>query len=602
MRGKQKVQRALRVVGTGLVFCLCAAAGPTNESPFESLDTRPENASLAQEAAALANEARVNLDEALMKLGGDQLAGFNPAKVRDAHINARKIERLADQFLILGEPAGVDFKLRADQLHVRVGEVVRATRRHASLSSKIAQDRGTAMKAAAAKAQRISAIRTLAQQEKWEEAEDHLYEIVDEVSSMSIWYQHQDQVKMLQPFLAAQSAVDKAMKEQRVKAAQEAMAKSIEEQLPDFDSLLSQMKSAADSVRTTGAADVGGQMLSGPQLMARYGDDWRTVQVAAVQCRALNLARQGATDGQAVGSADQLHARLEQFSGDMATALVALIEADAEQAPEAEVRQRYLAYLPVVGALLAQSPQGSLANQSAPALEQLATRSPGLAAEVETYRGATDELLRWRRRVAAAYAASRTGDFPPHWERYKQAAAEERDLLPLAPATSPTPKAGLPVPAGNVLQNLGTTLIGKTVTAERFYGLPTSRKIDISHCANRAVFQVDVGDHLDAELEVLRTELLVGGSNDPLTLAAAAALATAERGDLVAVGGTYQQVALDGLVSRFGQLRTSAWPMAFSEDVLADPATVDDPLKQVLMRFTLKPAWLQHEYMFVELD
>jgi hypothetical protein len=458
------------------------------------------------------------------------------------------------------------------------------------------------MKMASSRAQRLPAIGTLANQGKWAEAEQNLYKIVDEVSSMSIWYQHQDQVKMLKPFLAAQNAVDEAMKKQRVKAAQDALATSIEAQLPDLDNLLSQLRSAADSVRTTGGADFEGENLTGPQLMARFGDEWRRVQVAAMQCRALNLARQGATDGQSVKSVDELHTRLERFSADMATALVALIEADAEQAPEGEVRQRYLAYLPTVGAMLAQSPQGSLANQAAPALERLAARSPGLAAEVETYRGATDDLLRWRRRVAAAYAASRQGDFPPHLERYRQAAAEEKHLSPLMPATSPTPKAGLPVPASQILQNLGTTLVGKTVTAQRFYGLPKSKKIDISQYANRTVFQVNVGDQLDAELEVLRAELLVGGAGQPLSLAAATALATAERGDLVAVGGTYERAAVDGLVSRFSQLSTSAWPMAFGEDVLVDPATVNGPLRQVLMRFVLKPAWLQHEYMFVHLD
>jgi len=145
-------------------------------------------------------------------------------------------------------------------------------------------------------------------------------------------------------------------------------------------------------------------------------------------------------------------------------------------------------------------------------------------------------------------------------------------------------------------------LVGKTVTAQRFHGLPTSKKIDISHYANRSVFQVNVDDRLDAELEVLRAELLVTDASLPLTLAAAAAVTTAERGDLVAVGGSYEQVVLDGLVSRFSQLRTSAWPMAFSEKAWDDAATVDEPLKQVLMRFVLKPAWLQHEYMFVEVD
>jgi len=172
-------------------------------------------------------EARANLEDAAMKLGNNQLAGFKPAKIRDAHIAARKIGRLADQLLILGEPAGADFQLRVEELDRQISDVIKEALKHSSVTAGIARDRAVAMKTASSRAQRLPAIGTLAKQGTWEEAERNVYKIIDEVSSMSIWYQYEDRVKMLKPFVVVQTAIDKAMKKQRVKVAQDALEKAV---------------------------------------------------------------------------------------------------------------------------------------------------------------------------------------------------------------------------------------------------------------------------------------------------------------------------------------------------------------------------------------
>jgi hypothetical protein len=110
-----------------------------------------------------------------------------------------------------------------------------------------------------------------------------------------------------------------------------------------------------------------------------------------------------------------------------------------------------------------------------------------------------------------------------------------------------------------------------------------------------------VGHQLNAEIEVLKAELLLDDSLPPLSLPAATALVTAERGDLVALGGNIRLVAIDAVVTRFRDLNPPLWPLALAE-FDTDGAIRERPLSQVLFRYTVEPAWLQHEYLFARVS
>jgi hypothetical protein len=355
---------------------------------------------------------------------------------------------------------------------------------------------------------------------------------------------------------------------------------------------VSQVKTAAEAVRSNGMADFDGEMLSGPQLVQRYGEQWKSTMVVLMQCRALNAARAGAPEGESLPAADELKDKAAKFADQVALALVTLIEADAEQVPEQQTREHYLAYLPVVGLLNTLSQEDKLAEAASPALDQLAARSSVLASEVEAYRAATDDLLRWRRRTAQAYADREEENFPTAQKQLVEACSGQRSLRDAQ-------KTGLrDFPVWSILETVSPKIIDQPVRAGQLTGLPTgSKKIAVNPFTDRTLVQCAVADHLDAELALLKTELLVDGSSPPLSLAAATALATAERGDLVAVGGNVEQVAVDAVITRFRDLSQSLWPLALS-DFQNDAATTANPLKQILFRFTIQPVWLQHEYLF----
>jgi hypothetical protein len=286
----------------------------------------------------------------------------------------------------------------------------------------------------------------------------------------------------------------------------------------------------------------------------------------------------------------------------MVAALVSLIEADAEQAAEGEVRERYAAYLPVVALLAAVSEDNALTAAALPALERLAQRSADLVGQIESYRAATDDLLRWRRRTAASYAKVHAPKFPALSDKLAEAVGTDNNLRTMFPETTGRSSAcGLVQPAPVVMEALSAKLVGQTVATPPLVGTATSQRMVASACRSRDFVQLAVKDALQSELALLRAELLLGDSAEPLTLAAAAAVATAQRGDLVAAGGRIDSMTMEALLRRFAELSPLAWPVAANGSPPVEPVG-SNPLRQVMFRCGIEPDWLQHEYFFVNVD
>ncbi len=602
MRERRTTWPIGRLLFPGVAACVLLApntgvsAGPTNEDPDVALDAGPENEERIVKAVSEEQSQRRAMQNVALKARAKKWTTSFTGTVCETHIMAREMDRLGGQLIIAGEPAGSDLKARAAYLKELVDGAVKDARRIPDMSLKLQRDKKSKMAQAEARARRIPAITSLANRDKWEEAEKNLYNSLDEISAIALWYYVADRAKMLSPFETTRKKIDEEMAKRRTEAAQAAMQSEIEARLPDLDGLVSQVKTAAEAVRSNGMADFGGEMLSGPQLVQRYGQQWKSTMVVLMQCRALNAARAGAPDGNSLQAADDLKDKTAKFSDQMALALVTLIEADAEQVPEQQAREHYLAYLPVVGLLNTLSQKGKLAEVALPALDRLAARSSVLVSEVDAYRAATDDLLRWRRRTTQAYADREEENFPTAKEQLADASSGERSLRDAQ-------KNGLDdFPVWAILETLSPEIIDQPVRAGQLTGLPTgSKKIAVNPFKDRTLVQCAVADHLDAELALLKTELLVDGSSPPLSLAAATALATAERGDLVAVGGNITQVAVDAVITRFRDLSQSLWPLALSE-FQNDTATDDHPLEQILFRFTIRPVWLQHEYLFARME
>ena len=104
-----------------------------------------------------------------------------------------------------------------------------------------------------------------------------------------------------------------------------------------------------------------------------------------------------------------------------------------------------------------------------------------------------------------------------------------------------------------------------------------------------------------AVIAALRTDLLVTDQTPPLSLAAAVAIDSAERGDAVTLGGTVSGLHLEGLITRFAGLPDTLWALETLTMSRANMKLDSGLLPNVVVRFELQPRWAQHEYFFSDL-
>jgi hypothetical protein len=84
-----------------------------------------------------------------------------------------------------------------------------------------------------------------------------------------------------------------------------------------------------------------------------------------------------------------------------------------------------------------------------------------------------------------------------------------------------------------------------------------------------------------------------------LSLAAAAALESARRGDFASAGGTIRAYHLESVLARFGNLPQSAWVLSRLGELPPEP-NPNSLSRHVLARFDVTPLWIRHEYFFAE--
>jgi hypothetical protein len=238
-----------------------------------------------------------------------------------------------------------------------------------------------------------------------------------------------------------------------------------------------------------------------------------------------------------------------------------------------------------------------LADAVSGPLQELAAKSATFAAEVNAYRRATGELLRWRARVAAAEAKAMRSEYPASDEVVQAAAMTPQDGPGLITDQSPAlGEARLRSPAPAAMALLLEKLLARKLTVSKIAALD-SAPLCVAVYRNRHYATLPRASTEEA-IRRLKADLHVADQLPPLSLAAAAAIASAERGDFAATGGTVEDVFLEGLVPRFATLvpaTASLVPLGrLPDESPPDGRRID----HVLLRLVLRPAWVQHRYFF----
>ena len=448
----------------------------------------------------------------------------------------------------------------------------------------------------------VSALGRLAEQEQWEQAEENLYEIIDHIDELAVWYDRHKQSAAFEPYGAARSAIEEAMLKKREAEYTAQIEGDLELAQPDFETYVSKLEAAGQNLGDNGQTLYGETPMSGPQVITAWVEDWRKLHWHVQQTRALQnaLFRLSGDTSQQVGTLDREYSAA---IGDAYQAISVMIATDTNRVDAVAAGELHAAYVAALAPLEGLTGDDFLDNIT-PALERLADRAPAYKQQVEAYRLATEDYLRWCERVAAedaAYLGSK--DFPHFDTALAPAIRQQEDdstTLPglLTEHDDTAARARLLSAFPPVRDRLEADLPGMMVSFRGGIGLGESG-MSLVQYADRCVSVLTLPESWNESVEELEAGLLVDESHPPLTLQAAAALASARRGDMTTLGATIGGVKLRGVTPFFAIL-----PEAGS-DITPLSGTQGgspnrDSIAEIMLRFTLRPHWIQHRYFVVQ--
>ncbi|MDA1048886.1 MAG: hypothetical protein O3C40_00185 [Planctomycetota bacterium] len=609
------LNRTLTLPLVALLHMICAStasANPNHQDAEAALAAhgggaaKELHAKAASLYAAAAQETRTQL-EAVANGRGARLSGKAIGQTRQ---KLRQIERLGPQLEIYGEPAGADFRWRFPYLATpQWWDVVTPFAATPSSQNFVNSIRLAIQKQTPARMKTLESIQKMVAEQKWQAAEDELYGLFDRLEVGICFLSNQERQQIYAPFGEVQAAIDTAMRRIRSQEAAQLLGQSRAQQTPDFTSHITAIREATASIATAGQANWDGEQVAGPQLVEKIGVRWTEVHVACLRCRALDWAMQplfqmagdNATKISPDPTSEMLQRDYSQFSAAVIESISSLLRADAARVAGDDAAQLYVDYLNSIAPLARQVADGNAVRAWDAALRQLAAKSPVFNDEVQAYDEATREMLRWRARTAASIAQARSGEFQTLDKHLYEATVSKSPFLGLFPERPDGQLAPRLLAAAPAIMTVATPrLMGKRATAFDVVRVSPTSSSAIARYRTRTYANVPAGLDLSDQISALKSELMIGAQSPALTLATATSVHSAQRGDLAAVGGDIVGHHLEGLITRFAALPTAA-SVIVPLGILPVEDIKQPLLPQMLMRFDLKPAWVQHEHFCSDL-
>ncbi len=520
------------------------------------------------------------------------------------HISLRQLRRTALDLQMHGEPAGFDFELRAGRLDEPLMKAVgqlKSSQAGVGQINKIRQYLSTP-RTRQARDRVCAEVKQLMQKQQVLLAYDKLHQTLDEWKSMTIFLEDREPANDLGQLDDLEFMLRSRQKLFRQQI-REALTTAGNTRQPDMKVLADGIVASADALRTSATVAVDGQTLSGPEYVEHAANAWRKVHLAALHCRAIDWARRVSipsmphmTEVREPYWIDE--GQYSRFVDETVKGLAAIIEADAERAQGPEAAKLYSQYVEVLAPLAAQLEGDKLTSAIEAALEKLASKSPDFHKEVEAYRESTDELLRWRERVAASVAEARAAEFPSSDELLLKSLGSRQGVRGLLDEKQPNLRLARLIGSVPEIMPVATQeTLDKQVLVRNVVGLPGGKigiaRYDARHYSTVAAYRAT------DEIQRLKQDLLITEQLPPLTLRAAIAVDSAERGDFVAVGGVVRGIHLEGLIPRFATLPEGGLSMLALGPLPVEPKQ-EALLNHVLVRLDVAPSWINHRFFFAD--
>lgn len=600
----QNIRACATATGAALAIGLCGAiavANPSSSEPMKPLDIH--NLTNADPVFKTAE----NLFSTL--LTDIQAISKNPARasgkiLSESYARFRQLQRAATDLQMLGETAGADYALRATVLHDRLWEIVRVFKSTPAGQAYVAQIRQglSSPRSAQARMAVLQKVQRLLQEQQLDEAYSILNDALDQLTSLTLFLES-DRAQYERDFALVEEPItsgrNKAFRE-RARGVLKELAASL---VPKTQQLIDDMTAAATALRTAPQATVAGQTLSGPQCLESFAAAAKQLHLSALRCRAVDWAYMSRTpavaylsDAKSVGIVAADYGKLYE---NLPTGFASLIEADAQRVAETEVPTLYVQYLKSLAPLIASTGDGRLEQSVQPALDKLAAKSPVFAEEVRAYATATDEMLRWRQRLAERRAAAAAGSAPTSDQAILSFFVSDDKYRGLYAPDDKTPAgAQLKSSCPEVIQTASLRALNKPVVVRDIVGLGAAKR-GVARYHVRHYATVPLPD-VSAEAAGLQQDLMITAQQPALSLAAAEAIDSALNGNYVAAGGDVKGFHIEGLIPRFAALRPETLPMVSLGPLSAEIGETA-MISHVMIRLEVEPAWVHHKYFFLTL-
>ncbi|QDV69346.1 hypothetical protein Poly24_30610 [Rosistilla carotiformis] len=593
------------------LLVLMAAGLPAMAAP----GSRDPNACLSVHGLCGDSKALVAKCEALWKANFKDVEEINAARTSGRieeishQVIARctfagtEIEQLAEDLIDMGEPAGFELRIRGKKMwseahHGAVFYERTARGQKLEAAAFKALERGT--RAREKELQRISELASKGDLEAaaaaYRAAEEKLWDDL-------LWIHFTKRGPYGDPFETVRNSFQNAWHTERKAASAAKLKEIVASQSPDLEAFSTELTAAIASIGQTGSCDIDGAPATGPEAFGKFFAKWQQAQLGLVRCQGIYWALQNLD-----AVPKQGHGPWTQTAAEWNTKLLAmlpqLIVADASRATAADAAGLYMRYLDVIAPLARSTQSAALARAVQPPLAQLLKSNPQADALVDRYWRATDDLLTWRGRLAAAQAKELDSSFPALASVFAQANQSSDDYQGLfaKPGSRPTTPT-LRISSPELLVVPAPKLLEAQVRANDLTRIPGGGRFLLSGYRDRVFANVPAALDYSPQIAALTSDLLVTESQPPLTLRAAMALDSASQVDLVAIGGTIKGLYLESVIARFASLPSAAAVLFPLPAMPSEGESQEEMvgLNQMMMRFDVMPAWVQHDYFVADL-
>lgn len=569
-------------------------AQTSSKNPFEYVSphaTVPEAAEIWKQV----NETDKSLRAVLEKIAKD--ATPDAKQVAQASVHVRQLGRYVERLQQLKEPAAIDLSFRKSVYYQSLLTTI--TRFWGVPASTPVRQRVVTGLARSEK-QRIQTLQKIAQESQTDPpaAEKQLDKLMDEVYATAGCLSPEESKPINIPIDECAGIVNSAMGGARSARTRAVFEEEMTRYLKEFQTLVAQTEQAVTQGCKT---EVEGAALAGPEALQALIKKWSLAHVGIQRAATLAANRNAATGySDSFSSSGGGQPEDDSFSGPASEAhdrmLKAVLAFVGTDLASPQGKEKYPHYVRILAELSARYDFAPWQGEAEKTLMTAATKL-GTIEQVLAYNQATTDLLRWRARAASARTKKLAATYPRITDKARSLLSSNEQKVGLYPKDRSLPvltKAG-PELAPIVQQafDAANVHVGQVRRLDGDKPLWMSRLDGNWYTMTTIAFS-------DVSRQRLESDLQLATFPAPLSIEPAAALYALRAGDCEAVGGAVGGVTFEGALSRMAKLPEIAGQLVPLGSIYL-AAERNDPLSNLILRFELKPTWLQHKHFVEEL-